>query len=113
MPLGFHADGVPVQGTMRQESLDFLTINMPTNKQHKDFRVPFTVIQAAFHFNYETKRAILDVLLWSLGCLKKGKYPTCRLMAVLGVHKTKKGLACKAGCLQKAFCVKLEVIGTG
>ena len=78
MPLGFHGDGVPVQGTMRQESLDFLTINMPTNKHHKDFRVPFTVIQAAFHFNYETKRAILDVLLWSLGCSKKGKYPTCR-----------------------------------
>ena len=38
MPLGFHGDGVPVQGTMRQESLDFLTINMPTNKHHKDFR---------------------------------------------------------------------------
>ena len=29
LPLGFHGDGVPVQGTMRQESLDFLTLNMP------------------------------------------------------------------------------------
>ena len=78
MALGFHGDGVPVQGTMRQESLDFLTINMPSNNHHKDFRVPFTVIQGAWHFNYETKKAILEVLLWSLDCLKKGKYPTCR-----------------------------------
>ena len=78
MPLGLHGDGVPVQGTLRQESLDFLTINMPSNKHHKDLRVPFTVIQAVNHFGYDTKKAILDVLLWSLDCLKQGKYPTCR-----------------------------------
>ena len=78
LPLGIHGDGVPVQGTLRQESLDFLTVNMPSNKHHKDLRVPFTVIQAVNHFGYETKKAILDVLLWSLDCLKQGKYPSCR-----------------------------------
>lgn len=78
LPLGFHGDGVPVQGTMRQESLDFLTLNMPCSKDNKDLRVPFTVLQTAFHFEYETKAAILNILLWSLDCLKQGRYPTCR-----------------------------------
>ena len=34
MALGFHGDGAPVQGTMRQESLYFLTMNMPGCKTH-------------------------------------------------------------------------------
>ena len=50
MPLGFHGDGVPVEGTMRQESLEFLTMNMPGRKTHAALRIPFTVFQGKFQF---------------------------------------------------------------
>ena len=29
LPFALHGDGVPVQGTIRQEGLDFLTVNLP------------------------------------------------------------------------------------
>ena len=78
VPIGFHGDGVPIQGTLRQESLDFLTINLPGSKLHRDLRVPFTVLQTKFHFEYETKKAIFNILLWSLDHLKRGTYPKAR-----------------------------------
>ena len=28
-PIGFHGNGVPIQGTIRKESLDFMAINLP------------------------------------------------------------------------------------
>jgi hypothetical protein len=74
---GFHGDGVPVQGTIRKQSLDFLTVNLPAANKN-DFRVPFTVIQGKYHWEYDTKEAILKVLIWSMDCLKKGVFPTCR-----------------------------------
>lgn len=76
--LGFHGDGVPVQGTIREESLDFLTINLPAMEGGAGLRVPFTVFQSKFHWEYKTKAAILEVLLWSFDCLKQGRYPTRR-----------------------------------
>ena len=76
--IGFHEDGVPIQGTMRKEGLDFLTINLPGSKLHRDLRVPFTVIQSKFHFQYQTKEAILNILVWSLEHLKKGTWPVKR-----------------------------------
>ena len=102
MALGFHANGVPVQGTMRQETLDFLTINMPSNKYYKDLRVPFTVIQGAWHFNYETKEAILEVLLWSLDSLLAG------MMAPLGGHKTRGEQGCKAALPAKGILCEVR-----
>ena len=77
-PIGFHGDGVPIQGTMREESLDFLTIGLPGSKLYQDLKVPFTVLQSKFHFEYSTKKAILDILLWSLDHLKKGTFPEAR-----------------------------------
>lgn len=77
-PIGFHGDGVPIQGTMREESLDFLTIGLPASKLHQNLKVPFTVIQSKFHFEYQTKQAILEILLWSLDHLKKGQFPVAR-----------------------------------
>lgn len=78
VPIGFHGDGVPIQGTIRKESLDFMTINLPGSKLHRDLRVPFTVLQTKFHFQYQTKKAILEILLWSLDHLKNGMYHSCR-----------------------------------
>ena len=78
VPLGLHGDAVPFQGTMRQQSLDYLTINLPSNAQLTSLGVPFTVINTKFHSGYKTKEAILNILLWSLECLKKGEYPSAR-----------------------------------
>ena len=55
-----------------------MTINLPGSKLHRDLRVPFTVLQTKFHFQYQTKKAILEILLWSLDHLKNGIYPSCR-----------------------------------
>ena len=46
VPIGFHGDGVPIQGTMRKEGLDFLTINLPGSKLHRDLRVPFPLLSS-------------------------------------------------------------------
>ena len=78
LPIGFHGDGVPIQGTIRKESSDLMTINLPGSKLHRDLRVPFTVLQTKFHFQYQTKKAMLEIFLWSLDHLKKGMYPICR-----------------------------------
>lgn len=75
--IGLHGDGVPVLGTIRKASLDFITINVPFCKAF-DERVPFTVIQSKYIWEQETKDEIWKVLLWSLACLKKGKYPSVR-----------------------------------
>ena len=78
VPLGLHGDAVPIQGTMRKQSLDFLTINLPSSSLRCDLRVPFTVLNTKFQAKSETREAILKVLLWSLDCLKRGAYPTER-----------------------------------
>ncbi|CAE6911750.1 unnamed protein product [Symbiodinium sp. CCMP2592] len=79
IPFALHGDGVPVQGTMRKEGLDFLTINLPAAQDAKHRSpVPFTLLQNDFHWEYETKDSILKVLLWSMQCLKEGKFPSCR-----------------------------------
>ena len=73
-PTGFHGDGAPVQGTMREESLGFLAmancIMVST--------IPFTVLQAKFHFWIPYQKTFSDILLWSLGHLKKGAVPKAR-----------------------------------
>ena len=42
--LDLHGDGVPVQGRMNQDSLDFLTVNVPSSS-HFQLRVLFTCIE--------------------------------------------------------------------
>jgi len=44
-PLGLHGDGVPIQGRMNQDTLDFITINMPCSSFHSQIRVPVTCIE--------------------------------------------------------------------
>ena len=34
--------------------------------------------KASFNFDYETKRKILELLMWSLQCLKDGQSPSTR-----------------------------------
>ena len=53
MALGFDGDGAPVQGTMRQESLYFLTMTMPGCKTHAALGILFTVFQGKFHYEYK------------------------------------------------------------
>ena len=57
-PIGLHEDGNHIQGTMREESLDFLTIGLLGSKLHQDLKVPFTVLQPKFHFEYHTKKGV-------------------------------------------------------
>ena len=74
IPFALHGDGVPVQGTIRQEGLDFLTVNLPGAHDAKlKHPVPFTLLQSCFHWEYETKETILHIL-----SLKNGKFPTTR-----------------------------------
>ena len=49
IPLGLHGDAVPIQGTIRQQSSDFLTLNLPSARQFSNLRVPFTVLNTKFH----------------------------------------------------------------
>ena len=76
IPFGLHGDGVPVLGTIRKTSLDFITINLPSY-QWKE-RVPFTVIQSKWIEDQDTKDAIWKVFMWSAACLKNGNYPESR-----------------------------------
>jgi len=76
-PFGVHGDGVPVQGTIRKQGLDYFTVNLPCCPIN-NFRVPFTAIQSKYHWEYKTKEAIWNVFMWSMDCLKKGQYPSCR-----------------------------------
>ena len=93
-PLGLHGDGVPVQGRMNQDSLDFLTINMPSSS-HSQLRVPFTCIEKRFNGGNDTIKAIFQILSWSLCSLGKGKYPTKR-------HNNKKWLQLEKARRKKA-----------
>ena len=93
-PLGLPGDGVPVQGRMNQDSLDFLTINMPSSS-HSQLRVPFTSIEKRFNGGNDTIKAIFQILRWSLCSLGKGKYPTKR-------HNNKKWLQLEKARRKKA-----------
>ena len=44
VPLGLHGDGVPIQGTLNEQTLDTFCVNMPTSKQNSSLRVPFIAI---------------------------------------------------------------------
>lgn len=76
-PLGLHGDGVPVQGRMNQDSLDFVTLNLPCSS-HSQLRVPFTCVEKRFNAGNPTIKAIFEILKWSLHCLAVGKNPTHR-----------------------------------
>ena len=79
IPFAAHGDGVPVQGTMRKEGLDFFTVNLPSARSEQlNTPIPFTLLQSDFHWEYETKESILQVLLWSMACLKEGTFPATR-----------------------------------
>ena len=87
IPFALHGDGVPVQGTMRKEGLDFLTINLPSARSEQlNMPIPFTLLQSDFHSDYETKESILQVLLWSVACLKEGTFPATRHDGALISH---------------------------
>jgi len=46
--------------------------------RHGNSFVLFTVFQAKFRFEYETKSKILEVFMWSLQCLKDEQFPSTR-----------------------------------
>eukprot|EP00438_Fugacium_kawagutii_P036728 Skav212623 [mRNA] locus=scaffold173:129862:131358:- [translate_table: standard] len=77
IPFGLHGDAVPVLGTIRKASMDFITTNLPTFCFWQE-RVPFTVLQTKYIFEQETKDAIWEIFLWSATCLKNGTYPIQR-----------------------------------
>ena len=52
-PLGLHGDGVPVQGHMNQDSLDFVTLNRPCSS-HSQLRVPFTCVEKRFNADHQS-----------------------------------------------------------
>lgn len=76
IPFGLHGDAVPVLGTIRKTSLDFITTNLPSYSWKE--RVPFTVIQSKWRHGQDTRDAIWQVFMWSATCLQQGKYPKCR-----------------------------------
>jgi hypothetical protein len=72
--LGLHGDGVPIGGTMAEESLDVFNVNMPTSRKHASMRIPFACIQLK-HTVPETFEAIVKILCWSMRCLAAGVRP--------------------------------------
>ena len=76
IPFGLHGDAVPVLGTIRKTSLEFITVNLPAF--HWKERVPFTVIQSKWIFGQDTKDEIWKIFMWSATCLKNGQYPDKR-----------------------------------
>ena len=77
-PLGLHGDGVPIQGRMNQDTLDFITINMPCSPLHSQIRIPVTCIEKKFNAGVQTVKSIFQVLSWSLSSLGKGYNPERR-----------------------------------
>ena len=78
VPLALHGDGVPVQGTLNEQTLDTFCVNMPTSKKNSDLRVPFTVIQKHWQVGDETFQDIMEIFCWSMRHLAVGKYPESR-----------------------------------
>ena len=79
IPVALHGDGVPIQGTLNEQSLDCFTINLPTSCENSTVRVPFTVMQKDFMLSSgETLDDILEVLCWSLRHLAAGVFPQSR-----------------------------------
>ena len=77
VPLGLHGDAVPVLGTIRKQSLDFITVNLPGCHRWPE-RVPFTVLQGKYNLGQKTRDEIWKIFLWSLNILKTGNFPDCR-----------------------------------
>lgn len=76
--LGLHGDGVPIGGTLREESLDCFNVNMVTSKKHSGLRVPFTCTHLSWSITDETFEVVMAVFCWSLRCLAAGRKPTSR-----------------------------------
>lgn len=76
--LGLHGDGVPINGTMNEDSLEVFNLNMTTSRLHKGMRIPFTMVQLKHCVPDETFEAITDVLVWSMRCLATGQKPQLR-----------------------------------
>ena len=93
IPFALHGDGVPAQGTIRQEVLHFLTVNLPgTHDAKLKSPAPFTLLQSCFHWEYETTETILHIPAWSMTCLKNGKFPTTRHDGTAWLKSERKGL---------------------
>lgn len=112
-PLGLHGDGVPVQGRMNQDSLDFVTLNLPCSS-HSQLRVPFTCVEKRFNAGNPTIKAIFEILKWSLHCLAVGKNPTHRHDETewLKLEKARKKTQALT-CLQNAVSLRSERTGIG
>ena len=109
IPFAPHGDGAPVQGTIRQEGLGFLTVNLPGAHDAKiKSPVPFTLLQSCFYWEYETKETILHILMWSMTCLKNGKFPTTRHDGTAWL-KSEKERAKKAGKTVPAKGILVEM----
>ena len=115
IPFALHGDGVPVQGTIRQEGLDFFTVNLPGAHDAKlKSPVPFTLLQSCFHWDNETKETILHILMWSMTCLKNCKFPTTRHGGTAWRKSDKERLRQQEKpCQQKASWWKWEGVGIG
>ena len=76
--LGLHGDGVPIGGTLCDDSLDCFNVNMVTSKKFAGLRVPFTCAQLKHILTDRTFEAIVEVFCWSMECLAVGRKPTAR-----------------------------------
>ena len=76
--LGLHGDGVPINGTMNEDSLDVFNLNMVTSLEHAALRIPFVCMQQKHQQPKETFDAIVAILCWSLRCLASGLKPQSR-----------------------------------
>lgn len=73
--MGMHGDGVPINGTMNEDSLEVFNLNLCTSKKHSHLRVPFACVQLKHTVKNKTFAGIVSVLCWSLRCLATGKRP--------------------------------------
>ena len=78
VPLGLHGDGVPIQGTLNEETLDTLSLNLPTSRNFLKLRIPFTMLERKFVLSKETWDDILLVFCWSMRHAWTGNFPTKR-----------------------------------
>ena len=108
VPLGIHGDGVPFRGVFRKQSLDFITINLPSSSLLPNLRIPFTVLNTKFHAGYQTKEAILKILLWSLDALKEGKYPSKRHDGTAWLASDRSRATLAGSGLQKALLCEIR-----
>ena len=108
IPVGLHGDGVPIQGTLNEQSLECFTVNLPCSKSNSDKRVPFTVIQKKYVVAEDTFDDIMEVFCWSMKCLADGQYPSCRHDGQPWIQSDKARKSLKGGLPAKALLTEVR-----